>query len=134
MDVIQAARQLGKTIQEDERWINLQLVQQRNEKDEELQAMISEFEVGRLALNTEIQKPDRDQDRIKELDAQVREVYGHIFQREGMVEFSRSREEVNTLLQFINQIITGSAEGRDPDSIEFEESCGGDCGGCSGCG
>ncbi|HAN44494.1 MAG TPA: YlbF family regulator, partial [Ruminococcaceae bacterium] len=33
----------------------------------------------------------------------------------------------------VNQIIVGSVNGQDPDSIEEQSSCGGSCSSCSGC-
>lgn len=134
MDVIQQARQLGRAIQEDERYLSLKLAQQRNDQDSDLQVKISAFNAYRAELTAEIQKPEKDGEAVKELDAKVREVYGEIFQNENMIAYNQAREELQQLVSFINQIITGSTEGRDPDSIEFQESCGGNCSGCSGCG
>ncbi|MDR2909451.1 MAG: YlbF family regulator [Oscillospiraceae bacterium] len=133
MDTIEAARSLGRAIQADGRWVNLRLCEQQNEQDEALQTMISVFEQRRALLNGEMQKEDRDIERIKELNDEVRDIYARVMGNENMVAFSQARTEVNELLEFITQIISGSAEGRDPDLIEYSQGCGGDCGGCSGC-
>lgn len=131
--VIQTARQLGRAIQADDRFIALKLAQDQNDKDAQLQEMIADFNQKRALLNSEIQKADRDQDAIQAMDRELKEVYGRIFENERMIAFNRARDELQELIQFVNQILVGSADGRNPDLIEYEASCGGDCGGCSGC-
>ena len=37
------------------------------------------------------------------------------------------------MINFIQAIITGSANGEDPDTIEEPSSCSGSCSSCSGC-
>ncbi len=67
------------------------------------------------------------------MDADIRELYAKIFQNENMIAFTTARDELQELLQFVNQIIMGSAEGHDPELIEFDAGCGGDCAGCTSC-
>ncbi|HHY52519.1 MAG TPA: YlbF family regulator [Clostridiales bacterium] len=134
MDVIRAARELGKAIQADDRYIALQMAQQRNEEDEELQELIRTFYDLRNQLGAEIQKSDRNEERMKELDAQVKEAYGKIFTNPNMIAYNEARAEFQKVLNYVNQIIQGSADGQDPETIEYEESCGGNCGSCAGCG
>lgn len=135
MDVIQAARELGKALQADDRFIRVQLAQQKSDEDQELQAAIAVFNKKRTELNTEVQKDNKDQAKIQEMDAQLKSMYQDIFQNENMSNYSLVREEFQDVMNFVNQIISGSANGQDPDTIEYEDasSCGGDCGGCSGC-
>lgn len=133
MDVILAARELGKAIQADERFIRTKVAEQANEEDQALQQSIREFNGKRAELNSEVQKSDKDHDRIQVLDGELKAMYKEIFQNENMQSYSAAREELNYILNFVNQIITGSANGQDPEAIQYQESCGGDCGGCSGC-
>ena len=51
MDVIATARQLGKAIQQDERYLRLMVAQQMNDSDEELQSLIGKFNLKRIDLN-----------------------------------------------------------------------------------
>lgn len=133
MEVIQAARALGKAIQEDPRYIRTMQAQDHNDTDTELQQSIGDFNRLRTELSQEMQKSDKDTDKVKEMDSQLKAMYTEIFKNENMIEFTEARNDLQVMLTFINQIITGSAGGQDPDSIEYQESCGGDCGGCSGC-
>ena len=54
MDTIQAARELGKAIQLDERYVKMMLAQQKSDEDQGLQKMIADFTEIRTKLNTQI--------------------------------------------------------------------------------
>lgn len=133
MDVITTARSLGRAIQSDERYLNLLDAQTRNDRNRELQDMIRQFSEKRNALNVLLQAEDKDREEIARLDSEVKSIYADIFASEDMANFTRARNEFQDMLTFVNQIITGSAQGQNPDAIEYQESCGGDCGGCAGC-
>jgi cell fate (sporulation/competence/biofilm development) regulator YlbF (YheA/YmcA/DUF963 family) len=133
MDAIQAARDFGKAIQQDERYLRIIKAQELNDNDAALQAQIESFHALRAELNVEIKKEDKDAERIKTLDAEVKELYSAIFENPNMIEFTEARAAFQEMFAFINQIVQGSASGDDPDGIEFQASCGGDCSGCSGC-
>ena len=133
--VIEAARQLGKALQSDERYIKYAAAQQQNDEDTALQEMIEKFTAKRGEL-AEAQKDGGDQDHMAALNTEVRELYGEIFQNENMARFNIAREEFGTLMAFVNQIISGSQNGLDPDSIEYQapgSGCGSGCSSCSGC-
>ena len=133
MDSIQAARELGKAIQEDGRFIKMMAAQQKSDEDTGLQDMIAQFNQTRVDLNREIQKPDKDQEKVSSMDAEMKDLYQQIFMNEHMAAFTAARNDMEQMMTFVNQIITGSAQGLDPETIEYQESCGGDCSGCSGC-
>ncbi len=132
--VIEAARELGRVLQADARYIRYATAQQRNEEDINLQAMIAEFSAKRREIAAEAQKESRDAAHISAMNAEAQELYARIFQNESMADFTQAREELNTLASFINQIITGATNGQDPDTIEYQPSCGGSCASCAGCG
>ena len=133
MDIIQMARDIGKAIQQDERYLKLQLARQASDEDTELQNMIGEFNLKRMAINNEAQKDPRDDEKIKELNQELRHVYAQIMMNENMTAYNQAKEELDGVLQRVNAIITQSSEGEDPETADYAPSCGGDCGGCSGC-
>ena len=134
MDAIQAARELGKAIQQDDRHKRIMAAQEKNDNDTELQDAIGAFNLKRTQLNAEIQKTDKDQDQIKLLDAELKAMYSQIFENENMAEFAAAKSEMEALLSQINQVITGSASGFDPETIDIEaHDCGGSCASCAGC-
>lgn len=133
MDVIEVARDLGRAIQQDDRFIQMMQAQDKNDKDAQLQELIVAFNTLRSQLNEEVQKKEKDADTIQEMDAKLKELYQDIFDNENMKEFSKAREEFKEMMDFINHIISGSANGENPNTIDREEDCGGNCGGCAGC-
>lgn len=133
MDAIEAARALGKAIQQDSRYLRVMETQKVNDEDAGLQEKINSFNVLRGQLNSEVQKTEKDAEKIKAMDVDLKDLYREIFENENMAAFTVARNEFQQMLTFVNQIISGSAGGQNPDTIEYQESCGGDCGGCSGC-
>lgn len=133
MDIIEMARELGKAIQEDERYLALQIAKQQSDEDIALQELIGEFNLKRLALSNEANKEDRDEDKLQKLNLDLREVYTRIMENGNMISYNAARGNMDTLLHRLNAIINQSAEGEDPATTDYVESCGGDCSSCGGC-
>lgn len=134
MDVISLARELGKAIQADERYTKYLAAREANDKDEVLQKLIGDFNLGRMQLNQEMsKKEDKDNDKINELNASIRKLYGQIMTNPSMSEFNDAKVEMDRMLDQINNIITQSANGADPATCEAEHQCTGSCASCGGC-
>lgn len=123
------ARDLGRAIQSDERYQRFMESQKKNDEDMDLQGLIAQFEVKRMELNDALEKEGDDTTQIKELDGEVKSLYRDIFANSNMVEFSEARNEMQNMMSLVNRIITGSANGENPDVISDDH-----CSGCSGCG
>jgi cell fate (sporulation/competence/biofilm development) regulator YlbF (YheA/YmcA/DUF963 family) len=134
MDVITAARALGRAMQADERFKSIIRAQAANDADKALQNEISAFNMKRAQLNAELQKQEKDTTLIKELDAEIKDMYAKIFENPNMKAYTLAKAGMNGMIDQVNKIIGDSAAGEDPDSIDPTAiSCGGDCGGCAGC-
>ena len=133
MDVIGLARELGKAVQQDERYIKLCALQQANDDDQELQDLIGQFNLKRVDLNNEINKTDKDTARVEALNHEVRELYGKIMARPTMSAYNDAKTELDNLMDFVLQILRGSVNGEDPDTIQQQTGCSGSCSSCSGC-
>ncbi len=133
MDIIQMTRELGKALQQDERYIAYFAAKDRNDKDADLQKLIGEFNIKRLELNNEMTKDDKDSAKLKELDVAIKEMYTQIMGTESMMAFNIAKNDMDALLSEINNIITLCANGEDPDTCSPAPSCGGSCSSCSGC-
>mgnify|MGYP000745950330 FL=1 len=59
MDMIELAREIGRELQKDESYLNMQLARQASDEDQALQDAIGEFNLKRMAINNEAQKEDR---------------------------------------------------------------------------
>ncbi len=134
MDSIEMARELGKAIQVDDRYIAYQLAKQANDDDEQLQNLIGAFNLKRLELNMEMGKQDKNQEHISELDEVIKSLYQQIMENPKMKVFTAAKTAMDDLLNQINTIITMSANGADPATCDVTTaSCSGDCGSCGGC-
>lgn len=133
MDIIKMARELGKELQKDERYTAYMIAKTANDNDEELQKMIREFEMKRIAISMESGKLDKDDSKLEKLNAELEKLYSEIMQNENMVNFSVKRDAMDELINEINGIITLCANGEDPDTCEVNHGCSGDCGSCGGC-
>lgn len=133
MDIIEMARQLGAAIQQSDEYTAYNVAKNAADGDEVLQEMIGEFNLKKLSLSTEVQKEEKDQEKLAALNEEVRSLYGRIMAHPTMAAYNTTKEELDRLLNFIQQIIVYSANGEDPATIQEETFCGGDCSGCSGC-
>ena len=134
MNAIEKTRELGKLIQQDERYLAYNKAKEINDNDETLQALIGEFNMKRVELNTEMSKPEKDSEKLTKLDGEIKSLYGNIMANQNMDSFNNAKSAMDEMLSQVNMIITMSANGEDPDTCPVEKpSCGGGCSTCGGC-
>lgn len=135
MNVIEMTRELGKLIQQDERYSAYHKAKEMNDKDENLQKLIGEFNMKRMELNVEMSKPEKDSDKLTALDGEIKSLYGNIMANENMNAFNDAKNAMDDMLSQINMVITASANGEDPMTCptEIPHSCSGSCSSCGGC-
>ncbi len=134
MDVIEMARELGKLIQQDKRYSAYQEAKAANDKDDELQRLINDFNLKRVELNTEMSKTDKDTEKLRELDGVIKNMYGEIMVNPSMAAFNVAKNEMDGMLAEINNVITASANGEDPATCPSKPTgCSGSCSSCGGC-
>ncbi len=132
--LLELAKDLGHEIQRDPRFIRTQMAQAAADEDKELQDMIGEFNLKRMALNAEASKDEAEQDKEKvmQLNAELREVYARVMANESMAEYQAAKTELDTVINGIGAIINMAAQGLNPDDYE-EHNCSGNCSSCGGC-
>lgn len=134
MDILlEMAKDMGEALQNDDRYVALQMAQAKADEDKALQELIGEFNLKRMALAAEDEKEDKDEAKLQALDAELREVYARVMMNESMQAYNAARQAMDNLLNGINRILMMCAQGEDPQSIDPEHSCGGHCGSCGGC-
>lgn len=134
MDIIQMTRELGKALQQDDRYIAYTLAKQANDDDTVLQADIEKFTALRNELNTAMSGENPDSEKLKELDEEIKAVYKKIMSNPNMFVFNSAQNALESLVNNINQIISMCANGEDPDTCQPSSGCSGSCAGCGGCG
>lgn len=134
MDMIELAREIGKELQKDQKYLDLQVARQLSDEDEALQNAIGEFNLKRMAINNEVQKEDRSEEKLQKLNEELRTIYSGIMENENMVKYNNAKSELDALVQRVTAIISMCAEGEDPDTCDYDAaSCGGNCASCGGC-
>ena len=135
MDVINAARELAKALQESEAYIAMNEARVKNDKNVELQEKISNFNLKKIALNRETAKEDRNSDKISTLDREIREAYQDIMNDPNMKAYSEAKGKVDELMKKIEYVLGMALNGADPETVEVPEStgCTGNCSSCAGC-
>ena len=78
MDIIEQARELGRQIQKDDRYLKVQIAQQNSDNDKELQSLIGEFNLKRMNINTEAKIVDRSEEKLQKLKQELRAFYASI--------------------------------------------------------
>ena len=132
-DVIALARQLGHAIQDEEAYKNIMKAKTDADSDESLQALITEFNIKRVAINAEACKTDRDEDALRKLNEEMRTAYSDIMSNPHMIAYNEAKQAFDRVLQRVLAIVQQSADGEDPDTTDFSEDCTHDCSTCGGC-
>lgn len=134
MDILELTRELGKAIQADPRYVEMQLARQASDEDQALQDAIGEFNLKRMAISNEAAKPDRNDETMQRLNKEFREVYARIMENENMIRYNAAKTEFDAMFQRVTGILGLCAEGDDPETCDYDAaSCGGDCASCAGC-
>lgn len=133
MDIMELTRELGKALQNDDRFIAYNLAKQANDNDEELQNLINSFTDMQKKLNEELRKEDSDSENLKEIDRTIKSTYNKIMSNKNMIVFTAAQKSLENLVQNMTQIITLCANGEDPDTCQPSSGCSGSCSTCGGC-
>lgn len=132
MDIIELSRELGRKIQQEDSYKAMQTATETADKDEALQALIGEFNLQKLQLNEKLSAEDRDEDKIKELNAQMRNTYAEIMSNPAMIAVNEAKTKFDEIMQRVFAIVSNSANGEDPDTTDYH-ACSGSCSTCGGC-
>ncbi len=134
MDIIEKARELGKLIQQDERYTKAKELEKQIDEDKDLQNLIGEFNLKKLNINNETMKQDKDNEKIKLLDKELSDIYQKITSNPKMQEYEANVKDLNELVNRVCTIITQSSQGDDPETADISQhGCSGNCSSCSGC-
>lgn len=129
MEVIEAARQLGEALMQDERAKRLQLAKAANDADTVLQGMIGEFNLKKLNYQNLLQQENVDREKVSKVEGELKELYTKIMENDTMKAFENAKKEMDELIGHINSIIQVSVSGE----VSAEGGCSGQCSGCAGC-
>lgn len=135
MGLLEKARELGKYIQECDEYKNMQQAKKNSDCNTPLQNKIEEFNFIKVKLSTAMAAENKNNELLVSLDKEIQELYAEIMEDEHMINFNNAKAQLDSLMNGINQILSGSVNGQDPQTISIGQSkgCGsGGCGSCSG--
>ena len=134
MDTLLAmAIDLATQLQADPRCEAVMAATKAADEDETLQNLISEFNLKRIAINTEESKEDGDPAKLRQLNEKLRAIYASVMAHEKMMAYNAAKAELDMLVNKMQLAINLAAQGQDPNLAAQESSCSGDCGSCGGC-
>lgn len=134
MGILEATRKLGEEIQKDERFIAYAKAKIEVDNNKELQDKIGEFNITRMNLEQESEKETRDEEKIKELNESLRNIYSAVMGSKAMLDFNTAKAYLDHIISDINSVIMQCVDGADPKTVEPEtHSCSGSCDSCGGC-
>ena len=131
--ILEATRELCKLIQGEESFKAYLSAKAANDADEDLQKKIGEFNLIRLSMDQELSKEDKDEEKIKAMNEELRAAYAAVISTNSMQSFQTSKQELDKLMNGIYGVISRALQGENPDELDFVQGCSGDCSGCSGC-
>lgn len=137
MDVIALTRQLGAAIQQDDRYLAFIEAKKNNEADAALNALIGKLNLVQMNYQNESGKDTPDEAKLEGFDDEFRKLYAEIMVNDNMKAYEAARAELDSLMNYIVNLLSLCANGEDPETCEVkaeEESCSGDCTSCGGCG
>ena len=125
MDVIELTRELGKAIQADERFIRFAKARLANDNDTDLQNAIGNFNIKRMELEKAVSEENKDEEKVKTLNEDLRKAYGEIMSSKSMVEYNTAKALLDQLMNEVNTILAKSLDGEDPATCETDAGCTG---------
>lgn len=134
MDVIKAARNLGAAIQADEKFVEYARTKLALDSNEELQDLVGKFNVARMNIERLGEQEERDDEKFREANLELREIYDSIMNNETMKAYNDAKLGVDKMMADVMAIIQMCSEGADPETCEIPEGgCTGSCSTCAGC-
>ncbi len=131
MSLEKLTRELGKAIQQDERYSALQKAIEANENDTGLNELMSKIQLIQVSYQHEASKEEPNEDKMKAYDEEFRGVYSEIMTNPNMQNYEKARREIDELMNYLTGILAMCVNGDDPDTCDpTAHSCGGDCSCC----
>ena len=131
--IINMAKALARAIQLDKRYLALDAARTENDGNAALQDAIGRFNLAKMNLNNALSAQPADEDKIKQYNTEMQQAYADIMSMDGMTKYQQAKTDVESMVTYINAIITTAVNGGDPDTVEQPASCTGSCESCGGC-
>ncbi|MBQ6947178.1 MAG: YlbF family regulator [Clostridia bacterium] len=125
--IIEKAKELGALLEQSEIVKNQRAAKQAFDTDDELQQLIGDFNVAKLALMNESNKDKPDAEKTEKLRTQTTQSYEKVMAHPVMMQLNDAEIALEGLLNQVNGILQQSITGEEPGG------CTHNCATCSGC-
>lgn len=128
-EIERITEELGKAIHDSEEYLAYEAARRNYDESERLQALTGEFNLKKMAVLHEMQKPDgeRDEAKIKTMQDELRAVYTQLAADPLTEDYEQKKNALEEVVNGIYRKINFYVTGQEP------HSCSGNCGGCAGC-
>ncbi len=132
MDIVKLTRELGKAIQQDERYLSFVAAREANEKDDELNELVGKMQLVHMSYQHEASKEDANEQKLAAYEEEFMGLRDKIMGNANMAAYEKAREDIDGMMNYIVGLLTECIKGEDPETCEppQEHSCGGDCSAC----
>lgn len=121
-------RELGKAIQQDERYLAMEKAIENNNQDKELNEQMAQIQHIQNAYQDESAKENPDNGLLESYDKQFRAVYEKIMSNPNMKAYEKARSDVDELMTYLTGILALCVGGEDPDTCDPREHiCNDEC-------
>ena len=88
MDIIKMTRDLAAEMQKSDEYLAHTVARNAADNDEELQKLIGDFNLKKITLSQEVQKSEKNEERINQLNTEVRSLYNTIMANPSMLAYN----------------------------------------------
>lgn len=133
MDIIKLTRELGKAIQQDERYLKFVAAREANEADTELNDLVGKMQLIHMSYQHEASKEDANEQKLQAYEEEFMGIREKIIANPNMANYEAARMAIDEMMNHIVGILTECIKGEDPETCEppQEHSCSGNCSSCS---
>ena len=125
--ITELATQLGQAIEGDEIFLRYQSAKVKHDNDEQLQALIGQFNLKKMAVMNMMNSTDKDEKRLSQLQNEMHAAYEEVMRHPVMAEFNDAQQQMQKLVEEVYSILNYYITGEEPGG------CTGSCSTCSGC-
>ena len=127
-NVFAKTRELGEALLESDAYLKMKAAEDKAMANREASTTMAEFLEKRTELQAMMQSENPDPGAMKRLSEEMDGIQERLQMIDDIVALTEARNEFNSLIAQINQVLQFIVTGRMEES-----SCGGDCGSCGGC-
>ena len=127
-EIIELAKQIGAKLKDSQEYKNFLVAQDKYEKNDELQDLIGDFNLKKMALMNEADKgDDKNEAEMEKLQTEMKAAYTKATEHPVMKEYYEAKGNFETSVQNVFSVIQYSITG------EVPSGCTGNCSSCGGC-